>query len=547
MKNQFRFLNSIQWRLPLSYAGIALLATLAVGILLLSTLRSYYDDQEREYLRNNADVMANRLERLYLSDAPDAFFEAEVNNFAFLTHASVKLLSPDHDVIVHSENPVTFELSQVPIFVTNFRPSSDHRVQDGTVWTDAIPPRSGDVAITEAVGGNVTISGVAADELPRNVSFSVGQGIWLDNGPFGYRLRMSEPSSMSLSDQVVMVAIEDKREDVVYGYLELSEGPAFGDEIVDSVARQFVGAGIAAVIIAILMGLVVSRRISQPVLALSDVTGRMAEGDLSVRADTRRRDELGMLSRSFNRMAQRIEKTVITLRQFVADAAHELNTPITALQTNLELAASEENPQERRQYIDHAKTQLHRLETLTNGLLDLARLEATASQEFTSINLSDVIQGVHEGYASSAEQREIDLTVESGEKPITIEGNSQQLVQVFENLLDNALKFTPKGGSVKVKLSNGLKEAHICVEDTGIGIPDDDLQRLFQRFHRARNAAAFAGNGLGLVISKAIIEGHRGTIRAEACEQGTRLLICLPISQSVEGSCEDASQSHSTH
>jgi signal transduction histidine kinase len=548
MKNRLRFLNSIRWRLPLSYAGIALLATLALGVLLLSTLRSYYDTQEREYLQNNANVMAQRLERLYHTDAPNEIIAAEVNNFAFLTHASVRLMSPDHAVVVHSENPVTFELSRVPIYVSDFNRAPNHTTEVGpTVWTEALPT-DGAVEILQAGGGgDVAVSGIAAEGLPRNVSFTVGQGIWLDNGPFGYRLRLSEPPSMTLSDQIVTVAISDKREDIVFGYLELSEGPAFGDEIVSSVARQFVGAGIAAVVIAALMGWVVSRRISQPVLALNVVTGRMAEGDLSVRADTDRRDEIGMLSRSFNRMAQRIEKTVVTLRQFVADAAHELNTPITALQTNLELADSESNPQERRQYIQQAQAQLGRLETLTNSLLDLARLEATATLQFEPIDLSDVIRGVHERYASSAEQREIDLKVEFEGEAIPIEANVHQLIQVFENLLDNALKFTANGGKVTVRLGTRLDEVHVSIEDSGIGIPEEDLPRLFQRFHRGRNTAAYAGNGLGLVISKAIIEGHGGTIGAEACDEGTRFVICLPTNQSVKRSCQDASQSDSSH
>lgn len=559
MKNRLRFLDSIRWRLPLSYAGIALLATLALGVLLLSTLRSYYDSQEQKYLTDNADVISKRLERLYHEDAPDFIFEAEINNFAFITQSSVRLLDPDEKVVLFSENPVGFEISRAPFYRSiEFKPGPN----GDTIMVDVLDPAlNSNTGTVEVFEGQSRPSDFIASGLPINSNVAVpidtaapsdytvtfGHGVWLDNSLFGYRLRLNEPSATEKSDQIVMVPIAPRRGQHVLGYVELSDGPAFGDEIVDAVARQFVGAGVAAVVIAALMGWIFSRRISQPVLALSAVTTRMAEGELSARADTQRRDEIGMLSRSFNQMAQRIEKTVVTLRQFVADAAHELNTPITALQTNLELAASESQPEERRQYINHAQAQLLRLETLTSSLLDLARLEATAKQDFANVDISSLVHNIYDRYASSAEQREIELSIEIEKEPVIIEGNIHQLQQVVENLLDNALKFTPSGGTIHIGLSATEHEAHLYIQDNGIGIPENDLPRLFNRFHRGRNAASYPGNGLGLVISKAIIEGHGGAIQAEQCDSGTRFMICIPIKQSEERTCEDASQSHPTH
>ncbi|NIV30792.1 MAG: HAMP domain-containing protein, partial [Anaerolineae bacterium] len=159
------------------------------------------------------------------------------------------------------------------------------------------------------------------------------------------------------------------------GYVELSEGPAYGQEIVDSVARGWLLAGAVAIGVAAVVGWIVSRRISAPLVALSEVTASMAGGDLSARADVDRKDELGTLARSFNRMAAQVEETVIGLRRFVSDAAHEIHTPLTALHTNLELAQRDAAAGSE-EHVLAAQAQVERLEVLTGGLLELSRLES---------------------------------------------------------------------------------------------------------------------------------------------------------------------------
>jgi signal transduction histidine kinase len=235
---------------------------------------------------------------------------------------------------------------------------------------------------------------------------------------------------------------------------------------------------------------------------------------------------------------------VITLKRFVADAAHEINTPITALRTNLELAAADSCSDDFRADITHAQVELERLETLTRGLLTLSRLEARGGERVRSkVDLAIILRQTHEHHASRAEQAGITLVLNAPPDPVTIQADEKQMVRVLDNLLDNALKFTPSGGTATLGLERTPEGARLSVIDTGIGIAPEDLPKLFSRFHRGRNAAAYPGNGLGLVITKAIVEEHGGQITVESSGAGTRVTVCLPYEAAKDTSHDDLSYS----
>jgi signal transduction histidine kinase len=367
--------------------------------------------------------------------------------------------------------------------------------------------------------------------------------------PFGYELRSDPDASTSSgrrSEQEVARPLFDA-EHRVLGYLVLSEGPAYGTDVVNNVARALVGAGGAAILLAALAGWFASRNLSQPLLALTEATGRMADGQLATRVEMNRRDELGSLAHSFNEMAHRIESMVTMLRRFVADAAHELHTPLTAVHTNLELAASEPDSARRLKFIERAQAQLARLETLTTSLLDLTRIEAnTNHDQRTPVDLVTVVRRLHEVYASRAEQAGLSINLDAPDQAVTLLANETQMMRVMDNLLDNAVKFTPEGGTVTLGLKQSEDAVQLWVQDTGIGIPAEDIPNLFSRFFRGHNVADYPGNGLGLVISKAIVEGHGGTITVESGRGGTRFSIRLPLVYARKDVSYDA-QPHFAH
>jgi signal transduction histidine kinase len=292
-------------------------------------------------------------------------------------------------------------------------------------------------------------------------------------------------------------------------------------------------ASVIAIVLAALAGWVASRDVTQPVLALTHATRRMEQGDLAMRAtlpNAKQANEFRTLADSFNNMAQRVEDTVSTLRAFVSDAAHELNTPLTALKTNLELAANETDTTQKGIFLARALEQNRRLELLTSSLLDLSRIEAAqATPDPEPVNLRRLAAEAGERFASRAEQAERSFGLSLPESDVTLTGNSLHLQRALDNLLENALKFTPQGGTIALALEQKDGQAILTVTDNGIGILPEDLPHLFERFHRGRNSAEYPGNGLGLAIVKAIVSAHGGQVSVESAGrgQGSRFTITL--------------------
>jgi signal transduction histidine kinase len=287
-----------------------------------------------------------------------------------------------------------------------------------------------------------------------------------------------------------------------------------------------------AVLLAAIVGWLVSRQVTRPLTALTQVTREMAAGDLSSRADVLARDEFGALGEAFNQMAARIEETVGALRKFASDAAHELKTPLTALITDLELVFDDmRTAQLDISTLERAQSQVQRLNRLMDGLLDLSRLESGQTESLRQpLDLIHLIQKACETFAAQAEARSLDFDLKIPSSPVMVNANESQIRRLLANLLENAIKFTPPGGAIRVYLAALTDQVEIEVADSGIGIPAEDLDQVFQRFHRARNAAAYPGSGLGLAIVKAIIDAHDGQVWVKpATPHGTRFVIRLPL------------------
>jgi two-component system sensor histidine kinase BaeS len=331
------------------------------------------------------------------------------------------------------------------------------------------------------------------------------------------------------SDRSLRASIVGPNDEVV-GWLVLSDGPASGRDVLASVAQALVLAALAAVILAALAGYLLSARISRPLVALTATSDEMADGNLGARADIDRDDEVGRLAVSFNSMADRIEATVTTLRRFVADAAHEIGTPLTALQADLELAEEASDGEDERVFVRRALEQARRIEDLSANLLRLSRLEAgEASGTAERVDLAALMRTTADAAASRAEQAGLELVVHASDGPLEIMGDSAKLQVLIDNLLDNAFKFTPHGGEVDAGVSTDGRHALVWVRDSGIGIPAAEQPEIFSRFYRARNVSAYPGSGLGLAIVQATAAGHGGTVGLHSDETGTRFEVRLPV------------------
>jgi signal transduction histidine kinase len=558
------FPKSIRWRLPLSYAGIAFLVALMVGIVLLVPLRNYYLQQETAYLHGNADAISGLLGRI-LSDNPyPPVVLGRFRGFSFLSQTRIQFLNTNREVVADSGVPegndlvsirfnrklpadaasgagqLSYTSEPAPNWVwsmSSFAPTTEEHptylpwkagIQIFNCETSSETDPQSALAMPSCVVSADRVLPVptdAPDERPKDqmLLFSVAPSL------YGFGLSDEVRLQNNRSDQSVEVPVIG-RENQFFGYVRLSDGPAYGREIVDAVAQGWLIASIIAVAFAGGTGWVVSRRITAPLVRLTQTTTYMAQGNLSARVDIAQEDELGTLAQAFNDMAHKIEETVIVLRRFVADAAHEIHTPLTALRTNLELALGEQVSPEYVTYLNRAQAQVNRLETLTDGLLQLSRVESgTANDLREPLDVVQLVREMSEFYASCAEQAGLTFELQLPNCPVMMTIPAAQFRSMLSNLIDNAIKFTLEGGTVRLGMRPRDGHLEVWVQDTGIGIPAEDLPLVFNRFHRARNVSGYNGSGLGLALVKAVVERLRGNVAVESGTSGTRFLLQLPI------------------
>jgi two-component system, OmpR family, sensor histidine kinase MprB len=280
---------------------------------------------------------------------------------------------------------------------------------------------------------------------------------------------------------------------------------------------------LGGVAIAAGLGLAVARAALAPVRRLTRTTEHVTETrDLGSRIDTQGSDELSRLATSFNTMLAALEESSESQRQLVQDASHELRTPLTSLRTNMEVLARESeslSPEERRQLLRDVNEQLTEMSALVSELMELAR-GAQHLQEPEDVRLDLLVEGAIE----RARRRREGVNFATNLSPTMVRGVPASIERAVGNLLDNAIKWSPDGGTVEVEVRDG----RVVVRDHGPGIADEDLPHVFDRFYRSSAARATPGSGLGLAIVRQVAQAHGGDVRAERAEGGgTRVELAL--------------------
>jgi signal transduction histidine kinase len=302
------------------------------------------------------------------------------------------------------------------------------------------------------------------------------------------------------------------------------------DRAQHEVARTFLVAGTATLLIGLLAGYLVATRTSSPLRRMARIAARVAAGELSPRmAATGPRDEVRALADSFDFMLDRLEDAFARQRAFASDASHELRTPLTVIRGQLEVLARQANPapEDVRRVERLVRTEIVRMERLVDDLLVLARAE---EQEFLRPRIFDLASFASElldGVRTTADRHFVLGPMPEG----TIEADPDRLAQALRNLLRNAVDYTADGGLVRLTGSASRDRVTLAVEDDGPGIPVEHREQVFDRFHRTDSARtrAHGGAGLGLAIARAVVEAHGGSIWAsESPEGGARVAIELP-------------------
>jgi signal transduction histidine kinase len=273
----------------------------------------------------------------------------------------------------------------------------------------------------------------------------------------------------------------------------------------------------------VLLAMSAQRRLAE----LNRTTRQIMAGDLSRRAPlTGSNDEHDELAENINAMLDQIENLLAGMRHVGDSVAHDLRGPITRLRNRLETVA--ESPAPQREDLADCVAQLDQVLATFNALLRIARVESGAYRSaFTTVDLTPIVRDVCELYQAAAEDRGVKFVCEV---PATVEifGDRELLAQVLTNLIDNALKYTPASGSVRVELARDKDTARIRVADSGPGIPSGDRSRVLQRFTRLDQARSQPGNGLGLALVNAVTLQHHGRLTLGDNEPGLIVTVELP-------------------
>jgi heavy metal sensor kinase len=281
-------------------------------------------------------------------------------------------------------------------------------------------------------------------------------------------------------------------------------------------------------------GWLLAHRALKPVDRMAAAARRISAEDLSQRVnETGTGDELDNLAKTLNQMLSRLDAAFSQIRRFSADASHELQTPLTILKGEMGLALrSARTPEEYRATLESALEEVDRIDHLVEGLLLLARAEAgVLKMDRQDVDLGQVLEEVYIRLKPLADSHRIELRLGSIE-PLCVQGDRERLQRMTFNLVDNAIKYTGAEGRVTLELQRDGGWASILVSDTGIGIPIEEQEHIFQPFYRTSAARPLAerGTGLGLPIAQSIAVAHGGTISVESAPgQGSSFKALIPI------------------
>jgi signal transduction histidine kinase len=286
-----------------------------------------------------------------------------------------------------------------------------------------------------------------------------------------------------------------------------------------------------------LLIIIAARYVVNPLVRLTKATKKMAQGHFDIKLPTKRRDEIGDLSASFNEMARELGKVDQMRKEFVSNVSHEIQSPLTSISGFSKALKHKQMSEEQRiRYLSIIEQESERLSRLGRSLLHLSHLQHDQHQLNRSFfRLDEQIRNVIIGLEPQWSEKEIDIDIQL--ESITIEADEDQLKQVWTNLINNSIKFIPLQG--KIVIESLIKKDHIIISisDNGIGIPEEERKNIFKEFHKvdkSRNSAV-KGNGLGLSIVKKIIELHHGDIQvSDSPEGGAKFMVILPQANKIE-------------
>ncbi|WP_019425130.1 sensor histidine kinase [Paenibacillus sp. OSY-SE] len=323
----------------------------------------------------------------------------------------------------------------------------------------------------------------------------------------------------------------DQEPCIVSGRAFINDGQFMGGVIItsslDSV-RSFVGqvrhmiaiSGVIGVLIALGFSLVLSRRMSKPLLHMVQATRQIAVGQLGTRVPVTSQDEIGSLAHAINDLARDLQRLRESRNEFFANISHELKTPITYLEGYAKVISEElyESEEEKNAYLQIISSEAVRLNRLINDLFELSKMEEGRIELIPeAIDLIPLVESAVAKVERAAAQKGLELEFHTELRQAFVWGDGMRLEQIWINLLDNAIRYT-QAGSIRVSIVPLQQQYEVCVQDTGIGIPEEELPYLFERMYRVEKSRSrdYGGTGLGLAIVSKLVELHQGRIDVQS-------------------------------
>jgi signal transduction histidine kinase len=414
-----------------------------------------------------------------------------------------------------------------------------------------------DPAVAAQLAAPATVRFLADRAAQANVQIRIGSPTTL---PGGTAEIIAAPSAVFSATLAVAPSAGQSREHIavrkvfridqsqLFSYaveITLSDPYTFKASTLRDIASQLLVIAIVVLGLAVVLASVLTRRFTTPLRRLTEAARRLAQGDLTSRVPAQLAQaggaEIANVSLQFNAMAAQLEESVEIIRRdrdrsrdFLADVSHELRTPLAALRTFNELLLEQagHDPDTRAEFLQASGQQIERLDWLAQNLLELSKLDSgLVLLDLRPEDLRAAVESAVEQADAAARRRGVQLALHLPPSPVRIRHDPQRIGQVVTNLVGNALKFTPRGGSVDVELRATADGAEIEVRDTGVGIDPGELPHVFERFFRGSraNEARGSGSGLGLAIVKSIVDMHGGRTTVESrLGAGTTFMVTLP-------------------
>jgi len=492
-----RLFRTLRARLLISYAFVLLFTLAVTGVTLLIVLRSRNSPTEDVSQRLATTLLSFQSRPEIITIAPsgvDRRLEVRLNVWARTARFrgfAVRL------IVYNQDNKISYDSTSVFVSGSTFNPIAQS--YDPPDFVDEGNTFSADTAWTR--GNFHNPDGTEWQYVGALLDPKLSNGWW-------YMIAVPAPRQLTLGETIQY----------------------FGDDMMLSILQ----AGVIGLIVAFVLSLFITRQVTRPLQQVAAAASAMAQGDLEQKVPVSGPLETRTVAESFNVMATEVSATQKSQREFLANVTHDLRTPLTSIQgfSQAIMDGVASNPASAQRAAQIIHDEAGRMNRMVEELLDLARIEAGRFQMTRhTVQMDDILSNLAERLTLKAKEKGVLLNAELMPLP-PIAGDADRLVQVFTNLVDNAIKHTPEGGSVILRAT--LQDFGVLVRiiDTGEGIPPEDLPHVFDRFYqvdKSRQRAARMGAGLGLAITRQIVDAHGGKIWAESAEgKGSTFSVWLP-------------------